>query len=870
MPEYDPNARILYGFALNIRSPDGTVTWSETIYTRTRQSKDDERDGRFRFENTFGVNSDEQYGDDRLLEIRLPNGLPDGARLEVHLLGTAGDRVQVQRALVRSYRQITRSRVARRYRYLSLSASRKQSMARRVDMPWDILPEDTKLSLLSNRWERMAALGEDGIDYRTQLVFYTGFRLAPERDDEKHGVHVHRLHQAAINVLADAPTEITLQAMRFDGESKRCAPRLDQVGLAARTDETAAAMGTGTEIDIDIDIDSVSNTFGVLERISIPSSGRGVTHLLRIPDGLHTLRFRTESPVGAVFCLIADSRDEVQFGYIQTVQLGPDLEQLVVDVRRLPGYVSGFDEGESAIVTYVDGPPELQARLFMFETRMLMSGEHWLGAKPRLRYRFYDAQNNELGVGSTELQPVFAPFEKVRMDVGFDPANPDGAPNPETTDPDTSDPEATDEEPGARTRARKLSVAEESALVRPVSEPIRFQLLAPASARRLEVDTDQPSVIRVLSRLDDRSRYDLPYRDYALDGILWRYGPRERRPWYPTRPENREELANSGRIARIRAQVRLQPRLAPVVADGDRRAVLIEPIRPRQRQLILEQIAVDRKATLRDDGWPRAAYTLLERPRRIAVPGRTGKRPRIRYLVQGKKKGDGARILGMRVRIAIQGMDPIVKRLSTPRGIWNLPYLPKGAPLVGCTLLGPEDVTLPEAELRALASNFRCYIDRPPNNSVNATIVRARTVFPLSHRPLRLKVVKSAGQHLVVNAVVYSQWPSARPGRLLHATIDGGRPKRSIGTLVSGLTLADRWWPLAAPRNKNPALFVDLANRSPGYSRIISIRLGDDVSAGTHYISLEAPRLDAWVRFFTYDINPARQESAWQWKFEAP
>jgi hypothetical protein len=87
---------------------------------------------------------------------------------------------------------------------------------------------------------------------------------------------------------------------------------------------------------------------------------------------------------------------------------------------------------------------------------------------------------------------------------------------------------------------------------------------------------------------------------------------------------------------------------------------------------------------------------------------------------------------------------------------------------------------------------------------------------------------------------------------------------------VSGFTEADRWWSLPASRANRPASFIDIAGRSPGYPRIVSLRLGDDVSPGVHRISISAHRLTAWVRFFTYDIVPDKQESAWQWKFEAP
>lgn len=838
LSNYEPKARIQYGFHLHIRSPDGHREWNEVIYTRTRQSKEGEIPTGYLYENTFGINPGEQYGDDRLLEIRLPSDLPEGGHLELRLLGGSGDVVQIRRALIRAYRQIERSSVSQQLRLLALSERGKQSLSERVGTPWDLIPRQTRLAMLSRRWDRMAALGEEGIDYRTQVVFYTGFRVRNEAEDEKQGVHIHAKHHAAINVLVEDQTTLTLKAMQYT-PNKRCEPKSD----------APVEVGDLGTVNVDIDIHMVSDTQTLYDHVTIPPGASGVTHSLIVPAGLHSIQFRTKSQNGAAFCLIADTNEQLQFGYLDPIPVGVDLEQLIVDVRRMPAYLSGIGEDKPPIATYIDGPPDkLEARTFMIDMRVLMDEKVWSGRRPTMTYRFLDERGLSVGRGVATLIPTHAPFEKVRLNGRL------------VLNTDSESPswqyQQRDEATGKREKE------DDAIYLYGVSEPIRFRVIAPPSARRLEVETDLPSAIRVLGYLSDKSRYEMPYREHVPVSMSWRYAPRELRPWYPTRPENRDILADTGRIIRVRTQVRLEKPIPEEDRSGDRQAVLIEPVRPEQRQIILEPVPRERKPEFQQV-WPTGMYTLLDRQRQIQVSQNPTKRPRIRYFLEGD---DAASLLGLSVQVTANNQPTLTRRLVTPRSIWTLPYLPAGTPFIECKLLGTPEKPVTIDQQRQL----KCYIDRPPRQVVGTTIVRARTVFPLNHRPLRLHIDKKPRRDVVLNAVIYAGLTGGIGGKVIHATVDGGRPKRALGAFIKALTKADRWFPLPKPSVLLTPKFVDLAGRTPGYPRHIAMRLGDDLIAGTHIVTLNAPIMDGWVRFFTYDIDPNEAESAWQWKFEAP
>lgn len=881
LPKYDKKARILYGFRLRIRDASGHSFWESDIYTRTRQSKDGEENGVYRFENTFGVTSGIEYGDDRMLEIRLPREVPSGSLLEIRLLGASDDDALVQRALVRAYRQIRRGTVSRQLKLLRMGRADRRNLSSRVGIPWDLIPGDQQWSMLAHRWERMAAMGEPGIDFSTRLVFYSGYRSRPEEEDEKEGIHIHALHYAAINVLTHEPVELTLHAMPYSGEPARCRPpKTDPRGDTAGQDHTVS--GTGAQPEIEMEIDMVSDDGVQGHRVTVSAGPNGFTSPLPIPAGLHSLRFRTDSPMGAVFCLTSKADDSVQFGDLEPIPFGDDLEQLIADARSLPVYLSDSSKQQPAVSTYIDGPPDVESRTFLIEARSIMSGHEWLGEKPVLEYRFLDQRGNLVGRGSTSLAPMLAPFEKAQMSARSRARQPetDEQERPEGEGPESAPteddgfPTVSDQDPalagggGLFDDATPGALAEPS--LQPISEPMRFPLIAPESARHLEVTTSHPSLLRILGYLDERSRYDAPYCDYLpAKHLLWRYAPRQRRRWFPTRPENRALLADTGRIWRLRAQVRLEARATGQRdTNGTRVAVPLEPERPPERQLILEPVADEQIPQLLER-WPVGTYTKLSPGTKLRVSERSNKRPKLRYLIRGSNE----QLLGMSIEIQARHENDapitLTRRLSTPRGIWSLPYLPRGESTVECKP-SPDNTRVTQDMIEALKSSLDCYVDLPPAGDSTNRIVRARTVYPLDHRTLRLIVQKKPGRDVILNAVIYDERITGREDPYIYARVDHGQPRRSVGVLVDSVTQAERWWPLPPASSTLQPIFVDLAGRTPGLPRTVSMRLGDDLTPGKHVVEIKAPALSGWARFYTYDVDPKEQESAWQWQFEAP
>lgn len=860
---YDPQATVTYGFRLIVKDSAETILWQRDLYTESRQSKDRFKDGVWRDENVFSVRPGTELGDDRILEVRLPDEIPDGAELSVKLLG---DRCQESecKALFRAYRQVELAPLFRRVRARALDNDDQRVLTRRLRTPWDRLRYSTRDALLGQQWQRMAAIGEEGVRYHSQRVHYTGFHHEPAEEAERQGVRVDRHRHAAINVEARAPITLAIDASNRDRSDNpgRTASRTPAAGPAAAHGESALTVTT-----------VAANGSTSEQRFPMPASDTE-PYSLEVPEGLHSLLWRVDGP-GAAFMRVRASRgDWVQFGDLTPIasEAHPTTHQLVVDERRLPVHLLSSAPEDQPISIAIDGLPEADSRIFAIEVRALLDEDggvvhdvvHDVGdhdghdghdghdtkseTTPRLTYRFTDVDDRTLQRGSAAIAAIPAPFESVRVAPQW-----------------------------LARQARQETRRTREPLQR-VAEPVRYRVIAPSSAHRMQLTTNATTVIRVFTYVADEPRYERPYRDHDLAAARWRYAPRERRVWFPVRPENWRELDESGQAATVRAQVRLQPRgqyatsapragempagspdpslertadpsSDPPASIDDRAAVPLEPVLPPRRQRILERVSPARQLeTVRD--WPPGSYTALTGAA-IRVLDRGGARARVRYRVEGTSPA----ALGSEVIVRVDGRDLVQHVLSATRGMWTLPRIPAGSHDIACVS--------PVAELR-------CFIDQPPAPPGWSKVYRIRTVFPLDGRPLRLRVHKTPDRDIVINAVVYAAGSEARAQSRIRVLLDGGRPRRRIGTLLHRVTPARRAFRLPAARFERPPVFLDVAERSPGVARTIAFRLGNDLRPGLHVVELRTAKLSGWIRFFTYDLAAPTAESAWQWRLEPP
>src|SRR5690606_13089326 len=133
---------------------------------------------------------------DRMLVVQLPPGIPTDSVLRITLLGSSSSE-----GLVRLYNQVQRDTLERQVaaRSLDLEEQRDKLASNTYD-PWSMVPRMEQLSRMRYATERLSAIGEHGIDYDTQVIYYTGFRLPLDVFEVDETVEVHEHRFAAINV----------------------------------------------------------------------------------------------------------------------------------------------------------------------------------------------------------------------------------------------------------------------------------------------------------------------------------------------------------------------------------------------------------------------------------------------------------------------------------------------------------------------------------------------------------------------------------------------------------------------------------------------------------------------------------------------
>jgi len=163
LPSYDPARQVVYGFRLALVA-GGTEIWRHDVYTRTRQSKAGVAGDRWIGENAFALDPRVQVGDDRTLVVRFPFPVAAGTRLRVRLLG------EPTQALLRVYSVAPRPAADLALSRLS-PADREALVSELSFTPWDRLDPDERLSRLKFREERIAAEGDDGVDYQVRALY---------------------------------------------------------------------------------------------------------------------------------------------------------------------------------------------------------------------------------------------------------------------------------------------------------------------------------------------------------------------------------------------------------------------------------------------------------------------------------------------------------------------------------------------------------------------------------------------------------------------------------------------------------------------------------------------------------------------------
>jgi hypothetical protein len=420
-------------------------------------------------------------------------------------------------------------------------------------------------------------------------------------------------------------------------------------------------------------------------------------------------------------------------------------------------------------------------------------------AAPRVRWRFVDARGAVLLQGKTALDAALAPED--HLEGGADAPEGGGL----------------------------------------VSQPTTFHLWPPRAAHRLLIDADGAADVALASPGFDAQPF-APDADAALgplaDSIRLRHAHQDRRAFYPVRPLNATDLQRAGRLERLAGALRLErqpPRPPPKGA-----AVSLGPQRDGGRFVVLlpktpsgpEAGAAGSPARLQGHLWAMRSQhdetVIVPRPRGTAGTARVP-----------------ATLLYELARPS--GRQPLVVRLD-------------GQVIRRASLLGARgQVVLPpiavgKHRLRIdVATPARLFFDQPV---AGAAEFRRSQVYLLPAGAAGVAVDKGRAPR-ALGLVMYMDGPP--PGGrtpLLDIVVDGGKRRRLAMGASTAFTRLRRIEELAFARAPG-AVYLNRRAGAIWESRPIFVPLGDDLTAGTHRVSLHARGLGARgrtlaARFFSY------------------
>ncbi|WP_428268478.1 hypothetical protein [Haliangium sp.] len=809
--EYDPRRSVSYGLSLRLVD-DGLVVWEHQALIESRQSKAKQQGSMWLEENAFTSRLDMELTDDRMMLVHLPAHVTTGSTLELRLVG------EPEKALVRVYKRSPRADDAkwRALRRLD-EAGGAVSFARSSYAPWALLDEQDKLRRVSHTFTRMAPVGEPRIDFDSESIFYSGFRLPVEDLEGDDGLTLRRHRGLALNVLG--PSSLHLTVHRLDGDDAEAhAPR-----QAAAGDSDNDSDGGDGELRIRMISNDESNI--TVRALPVPPATQTALHTVDIPPGLHSLHLFTDARAPVRLDLSGPPMS--QFGTMPYLAYDDSQRRLVPDERRLTVYETG--PGKVPVQAGIFLPDDPRARILRVDVRVLVQPDpDGVADQPPLARQtfstevvleYQDAQERVLAVERHTVEVPYAPFERLE-----------------------------------RTDGQVLAVSD--------SEGLR--VVAPEGTQWVRVTTNADAAVRLYRFLAGPEAYQAPYDEVALEHARWRYAPRDRRQWFHSAPVNTPLLLEAQQRSALVAQVRLVPerKRSPKKRRGPPPpAVAVKPLGRPEQHRILEKVPPARVPRLLQE-WPADAATELV----------VGRPTRFRFGGQGRGVLDftaSDELLGRFLTVHVDGQPKARFRFTTASGRWRLPQLDDGVHEITAQVEADADGAAPNPSTLAL------YLDRPPaitgrERLPRATLVRRRTVYAVGVTPLRIEVRKPPGKHVRVTMVVYAPWPEAREDVSVHAVIGGGVPARVTRRSFPRITVAERTMTLPDARTWQSAVFADLRGQSVGHPRFVTVPLGRDLVPGSHRIQFSVPGGPLlWARFFVTHQPSEIQDQALQWRFDA-
>ena len=809
---WSPDRQHLYGLGVRLGTEDGQTVAEGPLFTRTRQSKADRHGATWLREAAFSPRADTQLGDEREFFLEVPLTHRDQP-LELALRYPA----QEGAVLLRVYAKFERGRSMLKVR----NAARLEQATARADRStflwWDKLDERARQRLLDETWERLDPRGDPSREFATEPVYRTGFRLpwTDAGDVERERLPAGRA--VALNVMGPARLDLWLWK---------------ELGAGS------APPGPVTVATFSLE--------AVEHRLDVPvPHDEAARQTLEVPAGVHTVTVRNVGSVDLRFAV-----EGPRWAQLRAVERepGPSRAQLPA-VTRVSTLGAAAEETQGPSVPWLPdfrrtevwatgpgcAPLELElpgasaeelARLLRVDARLLSPEVDPAATQPApvIRVALVDGSGEPVGEAEFGGASGVDPFESA---VG-PPRAVDAVPCVAAGIGGSG----TGESAGPQLRTVELTS-------RPfaVGEPLSARVLAPSGARRILVQSTHPVAISLYAFLSSSkgAQLEAPYRDHTSEPTRWRNAPYSLGHWHLLRPGNHRALAESGAALTLLSQVRLEP-AGPGSGEGAGTPVTIYPAgAPMSREI------VELDSELGDDARGadplRGIFTRLQpnQKARVRFEGRTPSRPELRVDV------DDPAALGADVRIRVDGT--VVKRfrLRTARTRELLPPVKPG---------------VRELVIESDAPGVTALLNRGPAGGSDA--LRVRTVYRVGDG-LRVPVKKRGPGPATLNIVVYTPEPDASEEPRLRVMIDGGKPVRLAGVLTPRVTRAER--ELSWPSSRKPAGTMTGAHKGAWYPRTVKVTLGEDLPAGTHWVTVRAMEGagPAWARFFVYDGAPEPQ-----------
>lgn len=614
----NPDQRLTYGISVEIEDSEGAPVWSDMLYVESRRSVGRDEEGSPA--NAYMLDEQAKLTDDRISYINLPEELPSGARLIIKAHDAPGD------VLARAYALREGSLSEQLVRALSLDSSQRAALARTIGISrWEQLDDTERQGLVREHWQRLAALGENGVNYELRAVYYTGWRAPPpEALDDQDAILVTQGRPCVINLLG--PTTVQIAASTTTLETRT----LNEDRVPEDADATSDSRDPETLQRVVLDIEMAGATGVQAPRLLPLPQGPGDAFLtsLFVPAGAHSLFFSTNA--GAAN-LTLDAPPESHLHRIEEGQ-GEFFEtQVEPELRRQVLRLLGPARPAGTFGVYPED--DLLSRTYRLDFRRL--GIRIPEETSLVTVEGVDSEGSQVFLWKLPLEAEPATYEHVEYQDG---------------------------------------------LTASVDQPVSFRFIIPKMTEQIRVTSSDPVGAQISAYMPSELKYELPYEDLEPELMRWRYAPIVRTPWVSMRFDDRHGAGQRGELARLVAQVRLEAKDAPEPADPSsmRSAIELHPQGSPRRHLLVDRVRSEATRIAWRE-WKPGSYTALALDREQTLD--FGRGPKRRATLQYWLEPSDEASLGDEITLRV-GETSYPLPLNASRGTWSLPREINGAQTV--------------------------------------------------------------------------------------------------------------------------------------------------------------------------------------------